>query len=46
MKEQGFQTANKLSVSAYDYIFDRVSNTFEMPFIAKLIREKSLLSEK
>ena len=38
------QTAKKLSVSAYDYIFDRVSNTFEMPSLAKLIREKSLLS--
>ncbi len=38
------QTAKKLSVSAYDYIFDRVSNTFEMPSLAKLIREKSSLS--
>ncbi|MCO5382303.1 MAG: transposase [Methanosarcina barkeri] len=35
------QTAKKLSVSAYDYIFDRVSNTFEMPSLAKLIREKA-----
>jgi hypothetical protein len=38
------QTAKKLRVSAYDYIFDRVSNAFEMPSLAKLIREKSLLS--
>ena len=38
------QTAKKLSVSAYDYIFDRVSNTFEMPSLAKIIREKSSLS--
>ncbi|MCO5382869.1 MAG: transposase [Methanosarcina barkeri] len=35
------QTAKKLSVSTYDYIFDRVSNTFEMPSLAKLIREKA-----
>ncbi|MCO5383583.1 MAG: hypothetical protein NHB15_17165 [Methanosarcina barkeri] len=38
------QTAKKLSVSAYDYIFDRVSSTFEMISLAKLIREKSELS--
>ena len=38
------QTAKELSVSAYDYIFDRVSDTFERPSLAKLIREKSLLS--
>ena len=38
------QTAKKLSVSAYDYIFDRVSKTFEVPALAKLIREKSSLS--
>ncbi|MCO5381164.1 MAG: transposase [Methanosarcina barkeri] len=35
------QTAKKLSVSAYDYIFDRVSSTFEMISLAKLIREKA-----
>ena len=35
------QTAKKLRVSAYDYIFDRVSNKFEMPSQAELIREKS-----
>jgi len=38
------QTAKKLNVSAYDYIFDRVSNKFEMTSLAKLIREKSSLS--
>ena len=37
------QTAKKLGVSAYDYIFDRVSNKFEMPSLAKMIREKSAL---
>ena len=35
------QTAKKLSVSAYDYIFDRVSKTFEMPSLAQLIRQKA-----
>jgi len=34
------QTAKKLGVSAYDYIFDRVSNTFEMLSLAQLIKEK------
>ena len=34
------QTAKKLSVSAYDYIFDRVSKIFEMPSLAQIIREK------
>ena len=38
------QTAKKLGVSAYDYIFDRVSNKFEMTSLAQLIREKSVLS--
>jgi len=38
------QTAKKLGVSAYQYIFDRVSNKFEMPSLAQIIREKSLLS--
>jgi hypothetical protein len=38
------QTAKKLGVSAYDYIFDRVSNTFQMPSLAQLIREKSALN--
>jgi hypothetical protein len=34
------QTAKKLGVSANDYIFDRVSNTFEMESLAQLIRKK------
>ena len=38
------QTAKKLSVSAYQYIWDRVSNKFEMPSLAQIIREKSSLS--
>ena len=38
------QTAKKLGVSAYQYICDRVSNKFEMPSLAQLIREKSSLS--
>ncbi|WP_052735426.1 transposase [Methanosarcina sp. 1.H.A.2.2] len=38
------QTAKKLGVSAYQYIFDRVGNTFKMPSLAQLIREKSSLS--
>jgi len=38
------QTAKKLGVSANDYIFDRVSNKFEIPSLAQLIREKSVLS--
>jgi GTPase Era involved in 16S rRNA processing len=38
------QTARKLIVSEYYYIFDRVSDKFEMPSLAELIREKSSLS--
>ncbi len=38
------QTAKKLGVSAYAYIHDRVSNKFEMPSLAQLIREKSILN--
>ncbi|AKB75211.1 Mobile element protein [Methanosarcina lacustris Z-7289] len=38
------QTARKLSVSAYDYLLDRVSNRCEMPSLAQLIQEKSALS--
>ena len=38
------QTANKLGVSAYAYFHDRVSNKFEMPSLAQLIREKSALN--
>jgi len=35
------QTAKKLGVNAYDYIYDRVSGKFELPSLAQLIREKS-----
>ena len=35
------QTAKKLGVSAYEYIFDRVSKRFRMPSLAELIRAKS-----
>ena len=38
------QTAYKLGVSVYAYIHDRVSNKFEMPSLAQLIREKSTLN--
>ena len=37
------QTANKLGVSSYAYILDRISNKFEMPSLAQLIRKKSIL---
>ncbi len=32
------ETCKKLSVNAYEYILDRVSNTFELPSLAHLIR--------
>jgi hypothetical protein len=38
------QTAKKLRVSINDYIFDRVSNKFEMPSLAQLIIEKSSMN--
>jgi len=38
------QTTRKLSISAYDYILDRVSNKCEMLSLAQLIQEKSALS--
>ena len=38
------QTAKKLRVSVSDYIFDRVSNKFEMLSLAQLIREKSSMN--
>lgn len=37
------ETAKKHSVSAYKYIHDRVSQTFKMPSLASLIREKAAL---
>src|SRR5674536_395620 len=39
------QTAKKLGVSAYDYIFDRVSNKFEMLSLAQLILSLIHISE-
>ena len=35
------QTAKKLGVSAYKYIYDRVSKTFAMPSLAELIIERA-----
>lgn len=35
------QTAKKLGVSAYEYIYDRISKQFSMPSLAKLIEQKS-----
>ena len=37
------QTAKKLAVNAYYYIFDRVSKRFLLPSLAQIIREKSLI---
>ena len=36
------QTAKKLGVNAYKYIYDRISNTFSMPSLADLILQGSL----
>lgn len=35
------QTAKKLGVSFYDYVYDRVTGTFEMPSLANLIAQKT-----
>ena len=35
------ETAKKHSISAFKYIYDRVSKTFKMPSLAKLIRTKA-----
>ena len=35
------QTAKKLKVSAYDFIFDRVSKKFELPSLSEIIAKKS-----
>ena len=35
------QTAKKLGVNTYQYLYDRVSGKFELPSLAQLIREKS-----
>ena len=37
------QTCKKLGVSAYEYIFDRVSKAFKLPSLAQIIREKPFL---
>ena len=37
------ETAKKLGVSAYDYIYDRVSKRFHMPSLAERIRAKGFL---
>jgi len=39
------RTARKLGVSAYEYIYDRVSKRFRLPSLADLIKEKSLHNE-
>lgn len=36
------QTAKKLGVNAYSYIYDRISKTFSMPSLADLILQNSL----
>jgi len=36
------QTAKKLGVNTYKYIYDRISKTFSMPSLADLILQKSL----
>ncbi len=38
------QTCKKLGVNAYDYIFDRVSKTFELPSLAEIIQKKAISS--
>lgn len=38
------QTCKKLGVSAYEYIFDRVSKAFKLPSLAQIIREKPIPS--
>jgi hypothetical protein len=35
------QTAKKLAVSFYDYVYDRVSGLFELPSLADLITQKA-----
>ena len=34
------QTAKKLGVSAYEYIYDRISKRFRLPSLAELIMTK------
>jgi hypothetical protein len=35
------ETAKKLGVNLYDYLFDRVSGTYALPSLADVIRERS-----
>jgi hypothetical protein len=35
------QTAKKLGVSFYDYVYDRVAGKFELPSLADLIAQKT-----
>jgi hypothetical protein len=35
------QTAKKLGVNAYEYIFDRLSRTYQHPSLAELIRNRT-----
>jgi regulator of replication initiation timing len=36
------QTAKKLGVSAYEYIYDRISKQFNMPSLSKMIEQRTL----
>jgi hypothetical protein len=35
------ETAKKLAINAYDYIYDRISKTFKMPSLANIIKGKT-----
>ena len=35
------QTAKKVGVNIFDYIFDRITKTFSMPSLSQIIKEKS-----
>lgn len=39
------QTAKKLGVSFYDYVYDRVTGKFELPSLAELITQKAQLTQ-
>ncbi len=38
------QTARKLSVNVYDYIYDRIANKFDMPSLAEVMQSKMQLA--
>jgi len=40
------ETAKKLGVSAYEYIYDRVSKRFRMPSLSERIRAKGFLGDE